>query len=238
MMSNIYPTRTSFVLDMMRQSGTLKGKTVLDVGFIGGYQEATVHYSIVDSLGGAGRLFGIDTDEEKLERFLRNEKTRARQEKYDLSYEAMSIFETTFSDDQIDVVLMLEVLEHLLSPYSVFDEIKRILKPGGSIILTYPNPFWWKKMIRFTLQRDLLEESYLNLFRGAPDHKLFPHPVCLANYLNEVGFETNVIEFMKFDFNYSFLNTWLQRCELTRKFSAYAGIWAKKKETNTASGPY
>jgi len=57
--------------------------------------------------------------------------------------------------------------------------------------------------------------------------------VCLANYLNEVGFETKVIEFMKFDFNYSFLNNWLQRCALTSKFSAYAGIWARKKETST-----
>lgn len=237
-MGKVYQTRTSFALDVLRQSGTLKEKTVLDVGFIGEDQEATVHYSIVDSVGGAGRVIGIDTDEEKLIRFLGNEKSRARQKKYDLSYKAMSISHTSFSDGQIDIVLMLEVFEHLHSPYSVFDEIRRILKPGGSIVLTYPNPFWWKKMIRFTLQRDLLEESYLNLFRGAPDHKVFPHPVCLANYLNEVGFETNVIEFMKFDFNYSFLNTWLQRCELTRKFSGYAGIWAKKKETNTASGPY
>ena len=218
----------------MRQSGTLKGKTVLDVGFIGGYQEATVHYSIVDSLGGAGRLIGIDTDEGKLTRFLRDQKTRARQEKYDLTYEAMSIFDTTFSDEQIDIVLMLEVFEHLFSPYSVFDEIRRILKPGGSIILTYPNPLNWKKMIKFMLQRDLLDESYLNTFSGAPDHKVFPHPVCLSNYLNHVGFETKAIEFMKFNVNYSFLDTWFQKFELTRKFSCYAGVWAKKKETSTA----
>ncbi len=145
----------------------------------------------------------------------------------------MSISDTTFSDGQIDIVLMLEVFEHLLSPYSVFDEIRRILKPGGSIILTYPNPFWWKKMIRFTLQRKLLDDSYLNLFKGAPDHKVFPHPVCLANYLNQVGFETKAIEFIKFNFNYSFLNNWLQRCELTRKFSSYAGVWANKKEAST-----
>ena len=234
-MGKIYHTRTSFVLDMMRQSGTLNGKTVLDVGFIGGYQEATVHYNIVDSLGEAGSLIGIDVDEEKLKGFLRNEKTKVRQEKYDLSYEAMSIFDTTFSDGQIDIVLMLEVFEHLVSPYSVFDEVKRILKPSGSIMLTYPNPLSWKKMIRFILQRDLLDKSYLKAFRGAPDHKVFPHPVCLANYLNQVGFETKTIEFIKYNFNYSFFNTLLLRFELTRKFPAYIGIWAVKKETSTAS---
>ena len=234
-MGKVYHTRTSFVLDMMRQSGTLNGKTVLDVGFIGGYQEATVHYNIVDSLGEAGSLIGIDVDEEKLKGFLRNEKTKVRQEKYDLSYEAMSIFDTTFSDGQIDIVLMLEVFEHLVSPYSVFDEVKRILKPSGRIMLTYPNPLSWKKMIRFTLQRDLLDKSYLKAFRGAPDHKVFPHPVCLANYLNQVGFETKTIEFIKYNFNYSFFNTLLLRFELTRKFPAYIGIWAVKKETSTAS---
>ena len=97
-MGKVYHSRTSFVLDMMRQSGTLNGKTVLDAGFIGGYQEATVHYNIVDSLGEAGSLIGIDVDEEKLKSFLRSEKTKVRQEKYDLSYEAMSIFDTTFSE--------------------------------------------------------------------------------------------------------------------------------------------
>ena len=129
---------------------------------------------------------------------------------------------------------MLEVFEHLFSPYSVFDEVKRILKPRGSIILTYPNPLNWKKMIRLTLQRDLLNESYLSAFSGAPDHKVFPHPVCLVNYLNHIGFETKTIEFIKFNFPYSFLNTLLLRFELTRKFSAYIGVWAIKKETSTA----
>ncbi len=232
-MGKVYETRTSFVLDTLSGSGTLRGKTVLDVGFIGGYQEATVHYNIVDGLDQDCRLIGIDLDEEKLESFLRSEKTRVRQRKHDLKYEAMSIFNTTFSDAHIDIVLMLEVFEHLLSPYSVFDEIKRILKPCGSIILTYPNPLSWKKMIKFMLQRDLLDESYLSTFSGALDHKVFPHPVCLANYLNHVGFETKAIEFIKYDFNWSFMNRLLPRFELTRKFPAYIGIWAVKKETGT-----
>ena len=233
-MGKVYRTRTSFVLETLSRSGTLNGKTVLDVGFIGEYQEAAVHYSIIDELGDTCSLIGIDLDEEKLRRFLRSEKTRARQEQYDLKYKAMSIFNTTFDDAQIDIVLMLEVFEHLLAPYSVLDELKRILKPRGSIIMTYPNPLSWKKMIKFMLQRNLLDESYLNTFAGAPDHKVFPHPVCLANYLNNVGFQTKTIEFIKYSPNCSFLNTVLPRLELTRKFSGYIGVWAEKKETDTA----
>ncbi|MCW6037302.1 methyltransferase domain-containing protein [Spirulina subsalsa FACHB-351] len=45
-----------------------------------------------------------------------------------------------FSDQQFDVVLFCEIIEHLLlDPASVLHEIKRILKPNGTLILTTPN---------------------------------------------------------------------------------------------------
>lgn len=39
---------------------------------------------------------------------------------------------------QFDHVVMLAVLEHLAQPQSVLSEAFRILKPGGSLILTWP----------------------------------------------------------------------------------------------------
>ena len=39
---------------------------------------------------------------------------------------------------QFDHVVMLAVLEHLAQPESVLGEAFRILKPGGSLILTWP----------------------------------------------------------------------------------------------------
>ncbi|WP_017302680.1 class I SAM-dependent methyltransferase [Spirulina subsalsa] len=45
-----------------------------------------------------------------------------------------------FPDQQFDVVLFCEIIEHLLlDPVSVLREIKRILKPNGTLILTTPN---------------------------------------------------------------------------------------------------
>jgi SAM-dependent methyltransferase len=45
-----------------------------------------------------------------------------------------------FSDGCFEVVLFCEVIEHLQSdPVSVLREIKRVLKPGGHLILTTPN---------------------------------------------------------------------------------------------------
>ena len=42
---------------------------------------------------------------------------------------------------QFDVVLLLEVLEHLLDPVSALRVVRRVLRPGGSAIVSVPNAF-------------------------------------------------------------------------------------------------
>lgn len=228
-MNNIYDTRTSFVIDVLNKCH-LPAKKILDVGFIGDYkEEAAVHYNIVDHLKEMDSLVGIDTDAGKMKRFLSNPRTQSFQGKKNIKYEIMSILNLHFENDTFDCVLLLEVFEHLFSPYSVFKEIHRILKPGGSVIITYPNPLNLTKLLGYLRQKDLLNSEYLNNFRGVPDHKVFPHPVCFAIYLNESGFQTQAIEFIKHNFVYfSALNAFLARVGLTRKFSSYIGIWAIK----------
>ncbi|MFA4871762.1 MAG: class I SAM-dependent methyltransferase [Patescibacteria group bacterium] len=45
---------------------------------------------------------------------------------------------SNFVDNTFDAVLALEVLEHTARPQAALQEIKRILKPGGVLILTVP----------------------------------------------------------------------------------------------------
>jgi SAM-dependent methyltransferase len=46
-----------------------------------------------------------------------------------------------FLDSRFDHVVMLAVLEHLPAPEPLLAEIFRVLSPGGSLILTWPQPF-------------------------------------------------------------------------------------------------
>ena len=45
-----------------------------------------------------------------------------------------------YDDNSFDVVLFCEIIEHLLSdPVHALTEVKRVLKPGGALVLTTPN---------------------------------------------------------------------------------------------------
>ncbi len=54
-----------------------------------------------------------------------------------------SVYDLSKKDHSVDMVFLLEVLEHLDHPKAALKEIKRIVKPGGYIILGVPRePLW------------------------------------------------------------------------------------------------
>jgi methionine biosynthesis protein MetW len=66
-----------------------------------------------------------------------------------------------FADASFDLVICLEVLEHLVDPGVVVREIARVLKPGGSALLSVPNAAFW------TTRVELLFTGHFNP-RGSP----------------------------------------------------------------------
>lgn len=49
-----------------------------------------------------------------------------------------------YPDDFFDAIVFTEVLEHIpRSPYEILHEIKRILKPGGTLLISVPNLLWF-----------------------------------------------------------------------------------------------
>jgi SAM-dependent methyltransferase len=54
----------------------------------------------------------------------------------DLNLEKVTI---PIPDNSQDIIIATEVFEHLLWPQSILDECRRILKPGGTILISVPN---------------------------------------------------------------------------------------------------
>jgi 2-polyprenyl-3-methyl-5-hydroxy-6-metoxy-1,4-benzoquinol methylase len=54
-----------------------------------------------------------------------------------------SILNIPLSDNDFDIVISSEVIEHVPDPLRAMQELYRVLKPGGIMILTTPNKIWY-----------------------------------------------------------------------------------------------
>ncbi len=55
--------------------------------------------------------------------------------------------ETNFQEEFFNVVTLWDVLEHVPDPHNLLSEIARILKPGGLLVISLPNPCSWETRI-------------------------------------------------------------------------------------------
>lgn len=53
------------------------------------------------------------------------------------------------SDNQFDVLIASEVIEHIVDTEFFIAELKRVIKPGGHAILTTPNLYYWLNRVKF-----------------------------------------------------------------------------------------
>jgi len=74
-----------------------------------------------------------------------------------------SVYETTHKDNSFDLVFLLEVLEHLDYPDIALQELKRITKPGGYLILGVPREPIWRIL-------NMSRAKYIKDFGNTPGH--------------------------------------------------------------------
>jgi SAM-dependent methyltransferase len=85
-------------------------------------------------------------------------------------------------DHSVGTVLCIETFEHVFEVRRAFDEVFRVLKPGGIFVITsplnfrihaYPDDYW--RMTPSCLRRML--EPYAARITGFQGHRAFPHTV-------------------------------------------------------------
>ena len=52
-----------------------------------------------------------------------------------------------FPDASYDVVFCIEVLEHVPNPFAALGEINRVLRDGGVLVVSVPNPYHMKEIV-------------------------------------------------------------------------------------------
>lgn len=83
-----------------------------------------------------------------------------------------------FKDNSYDLLWCSEVIEHLASPLFTVNEFRRILKPGGKMILTTPNSYFWlmKPLHWIGLSpRKLQRKDHTQFFHEKDIRRIFPN---------------------------------------------------------------
>jgi len=110
--------------------------------------------------GIAFTVFGIDPDERVLVNPYLDEGRVAFGEK------------VPYADEQFDLIFADNVLEHLPMPEEVFEEVYRLLRPGGVFLAKTPNQCHYMPLIaRLTPHRF---HSWVNKWRGREGVDVFP----------------------------------------------------------------
>lgn len=103
------------------------GRRVLDAGCGLGYG------SVMLADAGARSVTAVDVADEIVE--------VAREQAGDqVRFEVADLRSLPFGDDAFDLIICFEVIEHITDQEEALDELRRVLAPGGLIVVSSPNP--------------------------------------------------------------------------------------------------
>jgi SAM-dependent methyltransferase len=135
--------------------------------------------------------FGSDTMPRSGEQVVRSERyDECHTFAYDYFNSELEQF--PYPDDSFDVVLFCEILEHLtLDPTHVLNEIHRVLRPGGLILLTTPNMLRWEHLRDLALGKNINDPYSGYGVYGRHNREYAPQEV--IRLLEECGFSVRQV---------------------------------------------
>jgi SAM-dependent methyltransferase len=134
------------------------------------------------------------------------------------------VYNLPVPDNTYEVVTLLHVFEHFRDPLAALQELKRVLKPGGLVVIetvNYSLHYWLEKQLKF-LQPLYLSESGKDLIPWFPfDHYYFWTPASLLRAFSQAGLTCGRSHFLS---NYKSEMPGGQVSSLYRLYSAGVGL--------------
>jgi len=167
-LKNLVPGRLSW---MDRQIDWIE-KDVLDLGCAGGFMAEALHAR-------GARVTGIDPARDAIAAA----RVHAKQSGVEINYDVGWGEALPYPNLSYDVVVCVDVLEHVRDLTAVLSEVKRVLRPGGLFLFDTINRNWLSRFSAITLAEDILRL----LPRGTHDPNLFIKPKELRAGLRSAG---------------------------------------------------
>ncbi|MDJ1130599.1 class I SAM-dependent methyltransferase [Streptomyces iconiensis] len=136
--------------------------TVLDIGCGDGTAAATASRTL-----SRHRLVGVDWSQDALRRASAH-LTAVRGE--------LAGHGLPFATGSADAALFSEVIEHLVDPDAALDELHRVLRPGGHLLLSTPNlAAWYNRALLLFGTQPVFSEVSLRGIHGRPGSQVVGH---------------------------------------------------------------
>lgn len=132
------------------------GKTVLDIASGEGYGTNLL-------AGNAAFAYGVDIDAGAIAN------AQQKYKKQNLKFSVGSADSIPLEDRSVDVVVSFETLEHHDKHQEMMREVKRVLKPGGLLLLSTPDKLYYSDKRNFQNQfhvKELYKQEFVDLVSG------------------------------------------------------------------------
>ena len=180
------------VKQIFQELGNIRGKQILDVGCEAGY------LTIKLAQKGA-RVTAIDLIEEPINQL----RQLLKDQPLKINLRVADATKLPFAGNSFDIILATEVIEHITRLEKFVTGAFRVLKPGGKLLVTFPNENLRQKLYPvvslFGIKAELENEVTLNNFRSEKILKLFTQKFTLLKHYRLPWFLpiTNLMLFKK-----------------------------------------
>lgn len=154
-----------------------KDKSVLDLGCGDGQWSRQIIFERPK------HLIGVDYNPLRLTRYKKHISTSEQS--------VGSCLTIPIRNKSLDVVIFHQVLEHIRQPERALQEINRILKPDGWLIMSVPNEgVWFKQHVQYKwISPDVINHTdHVNFFTANSLRKLLDNNSFQVNRLDALGF--------------------------------------------------
>lgn len=182
-MGDVQSSRIRTALDLLPPEGDL-----LEVGCASGDLTRIIAARV------RGRIVGVDPNVDALAAARNASPPEPR-----IAYHEGTVYRLPGPAQAFDVVVMLQVLEHIDAPVRALREVNRVLRPGGTLLLSTVNAHYWPTTLDF-FRKTYRADRFPGVCRfeeGVPwaRHITTWDLVSLSTLLHETGFRHRLHRF-------------------------------------------
>ena len=160
--------RYQLVVYLLKTAGIQNSSSLLEVGCGDGALSGLIHQTF------GCRTTGVDPSPEGI----KFSQEMFRKHQFEGSFHVSEGYNLKFPDKEFDFIVLADVIEHLQHPDLMLRELRRLIKPGGSIVIT--TPIRYSEFPEDTMHvREFYQKELIDLcrpFLGEPLRTIYSHP--------------------------------------------------------------